>query len=53
MTDTIGKQPVIVFPNMEVDPWHTLPQFTIMGQDLKPIYAKQPIRGFEDCSSKI
>jgi hypothetical protein len=43
----------VVFPHEDVNPWHGLPQFTIMEQNLKPIINKKLIKGFETCNDHI
>jgi len=39
----------VVFPAKGHDPWSKLPEFTIMMQDLAPIYKKPEIKGFDQC----
>lgn len=42
-----------MFPDPNVNAWHKLPQFTIMKDDLKPLYKKHLIKGFEKCDKTI
>lgn len=43
----------MIFPDKDVTAWHKLPQFTIMKDDLKPLYKKQLIKGFDKCDKVI
>ena len=45
------KNPTVVFPDkdFEMTVQHKFPVFTVMDVDLKPIYKKPLIKGFELC----
>jgi hypothetical protein len=42
-----------VFPSKGIEPFHKQPVFSLMEKDLKKIYRKEPIKGFDLASDDI
>lgn len=43
----------MVYPSKGVEPINNFPFFTLIEKDLKPIYRKEPIKGFDLASDEI
>jgi hypothetical protein len=49
----LEKEALVVYPSKGVDPINNFPFFTLIEKDLKPIYRKEPIKGFDLASDEI